>query len=264
MEWKKLERGWCLCPQNVCLYQGDCLEIMKRIPDGSVDAIICDPPYGMTDCKWDSIIPFDALWHEYRRIIKPKGNCILFGNQPFTTAMIDSNRREYSHMWYWQKNAPTGHLNAKRQPLRIIEDAVVFVLDRKPGAKRATYNPQGVTACSRTKVERDSGGQVYKKVPPKTYLQTTTGYPKNLMIFDKPSTTERTHPTQKPVDMLEYLVRTYTNKGETVLDSCMGSGSTGVACVNTGRRFIGIELEKKYYEIAKQRIHDAVFSLENK
>lgn len=232
---------------------------MKRIPDNSIDAIICDPPYGFTDCKWDSIIPFDELWREYRRIIKPKGNCILFGNQPFTTAMIDSNRREFSHVWYWQKNAPTGHLNAKKQPLRIIEDVAVFILNRKLGFT-ATYNPQGIEACNITHVEKDSA-VVYGGVTPKTYTQTQTGYPKNLLHFAKPSTAERVHPTQKPVDLLEYLVMTYTNEGDVVLDNCMGSGTTGIACVNTGRKFVGIEKDEKYFEIAQQRIKDAAFSL---
>lgn len=242
------------------LHNGDCLDVLKELPDNSVDAIICDPPYGFTDCKWDSIIPFDDLWKEYRRIIKPKGNCVLFGNQPFTTAMINSNRAEYSHMWYWQKNAPTGHLNAKKQPLRVIEDVVVFILDRKPGAN-SVYNPQGLSDCKIVQVEKDDAA-VYGCVSPKTYTQTKTGYPKNLLKFAKPSTSERVHPTQKPVELLEYLVKTYTNEGDVVLDNCMGSGSTGVACINTGRRFIGIELDKKYFEIAKQRIDYAVFSLQ--
>ncbi|MGN1369953.1 MAG: DNA-methyltransferase [Aristaeellaceae bacterium] len=317
------------------------MDIMKQIPSGSVDAILCDLPYGMTDCKWDSVIPFDQLWREYRRIIKPKGNCILFGNQPFTTAMIASNRSEYSHMWYWKKNAATGHLLAKRQPLRIIEDVVVFVLKQNdntgsfmglreymrkerektglsasqlkellgnnmgshywtmgqqfalPSAKdyaklqttgrfrrpledlkkewreevrsgtrmSATYNPQGVSACHIAKEEKAKPSEVYHGIIPKTYTQTVTGYPKNLLEYAKPSTSARVHPTEKPVDLLAYLVRTYTNHGETVLDNCMGSGSTGVACVREGRKFIGIELDRKYYEIARQRIEDAAFSM---
>lgn len=314
------------------------MDIMKEIPSGSVDAILCDLPYGMTDCKLDSVIPFDALWREYRRIIKPKGNCILFGNQPFTSALIASNRSEYSHMWYWKKNAATGHLLAKKQPLRIMEDIAVFILKQTdntgaflglreymfterektglsaadlkallgnsmgshywtrgqqfslPSAadyaklqrtgsfqrpladlkrewreeircgKRmeATYNPQGVSACSILHEEKDRNA-VYKGVTPKTYRQTVTGYPKNLLEYAKPSTATRVHPTEKPVDLLAYLVRTYTNPGDTVLDNCMGSGSTGVACVREGRRFIGIELEKKYFDIARQRIEDAAF-----
>lgn len=233
---------------------------MRGIPDSSVDAIICDLPYGFTDCRWDTIIPFDDLWPEYRRIIRPKGSCVLFGNQPFTTAMIGSNRREYSHMWYWKKDAASGHLNARRQPLRIVEDIAVFILNRKTGT-RATYNPQGLKDCSRTKVETGISS-VYHGVAPKIHRQTKTGYPKNVLEYAKPSMAERVHPTQKPVALLEYLVRTYTNPGDTVLDNCMGSGSTGVACVNTGRRFIGIEKDEKYFEIAKQRIESAAFSVQ--
>lgn len=228
---------------------------MKNIRDNSIDAIICDPPYGLTDCKWDSIIPLDLLWAEYRRILKPKGNCILFGNQPFTTAIIDSNLKEFSHMWYWQKNAPTGHLNAKRQPLRIIEDIAVFILNRKPGAK-ITYNPQGVEACSITNVQKEPS-ELFSGAKPKTYIQTQTGYPRNLLCYEKPNTKERVHPTQKPVPLLEYLIKTYTNEGETVLDNCMGSGSTGVACMHTNRRFIGIELDNAYFLLAEKRIREA-------
>lgn len=235
---------------------------MQSIPDGSVDAIICDLPYGFTDCRWDAVIPFDALWTQYRRIIRPKGSCVLFGNQPFTTAMIASNRREYSHMWYWRKDAATGHLNARRQPLRIVEDIAVFILKRKPGAA-ATYNPQGLKDCSRTKVETGVSS-VYHGITPGIHVQTKTGYPKNILEFARPSTAHRLHPTQKPVDLLEYLIRTYTNPGETVLDNCMGSGSTGVACINSGRRFIGIEKDAAYYEAAKQRIEDAAFSVQSK
>lgn len=235
---------------------------MKGIPDSSVDAIICDLPYGFTDCKWDAIIPFADLWKEYRRIIKPKGSCVLFGNQPFTTTVINSNRQEYSHMWYWRKNAATGHRNAKRQPLRIIEDIIVFILKRKPGAT-ATYNHQGLQNCHIKHVEKGTT-PVYHGITPGVYIQTKTGYPKNVLEYAKPSAAERIHPTQKPVDLLEYLIRTYTNEGGLVLDNCMGSGSTGVACINSGRRFIGIEKDAAYFEKAKQRIEDAAFLVQSK
>ena len=229
---------------------------MKNFPDASVDTIICDPPYGFTDCKWDSVIPLDELWKEYRRIVKPKGNCILFGNQPFTARLIMSNVREYSHMWYWRKTAPTGHLNAKRQPLRIVEDVTVFILNRY-GNTRATYNPQGLKDCHIEQIEAGENG-IYRRVPPKRYTQTKTGYPRNILEFSSLAlSANRLHPTQKPVDLLEYLVNTYSNPGELVLDNCMGSGSTGVACANTGRRFIGIEKEQKYFGIASERIADA-------
>lgn len=229
---------------------------MQTIPDRSIDTIICDPPYGFTDCKWDSIIPLDALWKEYRRILKLKGNCVLFGNQPFTAQLIVSNLREYSHMWYWRKTAPTGHLHAKRQPLRIIEDVAVFILNRR-GNTRATYNPQGLKDCYIEQCERGKS-EIYSGVLPKTFIQTKTGYPRNVLEYRSvASGVNRLHPTQKPVALLEYLVNTYSNPGELVLDNCMGSGSTGVACANTGRRFIGIEKEKIYFDIASERIADA-------
>ena len=314
---------------------------MKRIPDHSVDMILCDLPYGFTYCKWDTAIPFADLWKQYKRIAKKNCVCVLFGNQPFTSAMISSNFSEFSHIWYWKKNCPTNALNAKRQPMRCIEEISIFVLNQpsknneglhedlrkyffdelqKSGWKRKdvdkllkssmsshyftngqqfaipsaenykklqdatgcfqrpyeeikkefsgvknkpyTYNPQGVRDLDKPviKVEHEKiNYSVYHPTTPKTHKQTKTGYPVNLLEFKRFNSSEkaRVHPTQKPVELLEYLVKTYSNEGETVLDNCMGSGSTGVACMNTGRKFIGIELDSNYFNIAESRIKDA-------
>lgn len=214
---------------------------------------MCDLPYGTTDCKWDTVIPFTELWPEYRRILKSRGAAVLFCAQPFTSNLIVSNIREYSHVWYWHKNNAVGHLNANKQPLRNIEDIAVFILNRKsdsPGI--STYNPQGLTPCKPVKHRGKSSG-VYRAALKET-IQRYTNYPRQLLSFRNEF---GLHPTQKPVALLEYLVRTYSNEGELVLDNCMGSGSTGVACANTGRRFIGIEKEKKYFDIASERISGA-------
>lgn len=314
---------------------------MKQIPDHSVDMILCDLPYGFTDCKWDTVIPFADLWKQYKRIAKKNCVCALFGNQPFTSSLISSNFSEFSHIWYWKKNNKTGAINAKRQPMRCIEEISVFVLNqpsknnegmhenlrkyffgelKKSGWKRKdvdkllnssmsshyftwgqqfaipsadnykrlqdatgcfqrpyeeikkefggvkkesyTYNPQGVRDLEKPRTKREHENlnySVYSPVSPKTYKQTKTGYPVNLLEIKNVciGCKERFHPTQKPVELLEYLVKTYSNEGETILDNCMGSGSTGVACMNTGRKFIGIELDKGYFDIAERRIVDA-------
>lgn len=240
----------------VKLKQGDCLELMKDIPCGSVDMILCDLPYGTTNCKWDSIIPLPSLWDHYRRIVKENGAIVLFSAQPFTTKLIHSNLNDYRYNWYWEKNNATGALFAKVQPMRCIEDICVFY------RKMPTYNPQGIKQLKSPKKNiPDRNIDIYrtKKNPS---IQTHTGFPKNILEFDNCNRNERFHPTQKPVPLLEYLVKTYTNEGETVLDNCMGSGSTDVAAVNTGRKFIGFEIEKEYFEIAKRRIENASFSMQ--
>ncbi len=237
------------------LLHGDCLKLMREIPDGSVDLVLCDPPYGTTDCSWDSVLPFDQLWGEYDRIVKPDGTVVLFAAQPFTTQLIESNRRAFRYCWYWLKNMPTGFAFAKYQPMRRVEDVCVFY------RKHGTYNPQGLQEVKnprriRKAVREDS---VYKmETLAKDYVPRFKNYPKNVLQFDS----ERGyHPTQKPVPLLEYLVRTYTNEGDTVLDNCMGSGSTGVAVQRVGgRRFIGMEQNKVYFDIARQRIEEAVAS----
>lgn len=223
---------------------------MEEIPTESIDCIICDLPYGVTDCKWDNIIPFPSLWDNYKRIVKPNGAIVLFSIQPFTTKLIQSNLKGFRYCWYWKKNNKTGAPFAKVQPMRCIEDICVFY-KHKP-----TYNPQGIKKLNKpiVKQKRATGG-VYQAFRGEIKPQHYTNYPVNLIEFSGVNSKEREHPTQKPVSLLEYLVKTYTNEGETVLDNCMGSGSTGVACMNTGRKFIGIENDLKYYNIAEKRIN---------
>lgn len=232
------------------LLNGDCLKLMKDIPDGSVDLVLCDPPYGTTDCKWDSVLPFDQLWAEYDRLLKPNGAAVLFAAQPFTTQLIASNLKAFRYCWYWLKNQPTGFTYARYQPMRRVEDVCVFY------KKMPTYNPQGLVEIKKPKTRRKKAGRedhVYKmSTLLNEYTPRFKNYPKNVLQFD----CERgLHPTQKPVPLLEYLVKTYTNEGDTVLDNCMGSGSTGVAVKRVGgRHFIGIEQNQVYFDIAQKRI----------
>jgi len=321
------------------LLNGDCMKLMKEIPDGSVDLILCDPPYGTTDCSWDNVLPFDPLWAEYKRVLKVNGVAALFGVQPFTTQLISSNRRDFRYCWYWLKNQATGFTYARYQPMRQIEDIAIFICNspnhnnqgkyqalreymfeelKHSGKNRAdideilgnqmsshyftngqqfsiptaenwaklqaatgcfnrehsevrqeyeteqrekpvepfTYNPQGLQVVKNAPKKRKwtpKPGSVYNM---DTLMQEYTprfkNYPKNVLQF---STERGLHPTQKPVPLLEYLVRTYTNEGDTVLDNCMGSGSTGVAVKRVGgRHFIGIEQNKVYFDIARERI----------
>lgn len=235
------------------LLNGDCLKLMKDIPDGSVDLILCDLPYGTTDCSWDTVLPFDQLWAEYNRILKHDGAAVLFAAQPFTTQLIQSNRKNFRYCWYWLKNQPTGFTFARYQPMRKIEDICVFY------RKHGTYNPQCLQVVRNAKPMRKRRPQrdgIYQMdTLMHEYTPQFKNYPKNVLQFDS----ERgLHPTQKPVPLLEYLVKTYTNEGDTVLDNCMGSGSTGVAVKRVGgRHFIGIEQNKVYFDIAQQRIEEA-------
>jgi len=241
------------------LYQGDCLECMKMIPDKSIDMILCDLPYGTTACKWDNVIPFELLWEQYNRIIKKNRAIVLFGNEPFTSVLINSNLKGFKYRWDWNKKIPSGIGYAKYRPMQQTEDIAVFSLN----GERTKYNPQMI----KRDIPIKSGGNtkqagVYNgfkcRGEGKEYKKTYDyKYPVTLIEFDKVRR-GNLHPTQKPVSLLEYLIRTYTNEGETVLDNCMGSGSTGVACANTNRDFIGIELDSHYFSIAKQRINEAI------
>ena len=239
------------------LIKGDCLEVMKQIPSGSVDAIITDPPYGTTACKWDSVISFDLMWEQLNRIIKPNGAIVLFGSQPFTSALIMSNPKNFKYEWIWQKTRVTGNLNAKQMPLKAHESVLVFA------NKKATYYPIKTQAPEHLIDKRKNvnpskvkdggaynGSKGFINVRKK---DDGTRYPTTIQKFKNPNNNSL-HPTQKPVLLMEYLIKTYTNENETVLDFTMGSGSTMVACQNTNRNGIGIEQDDKYFEIAKQRI----------
>ena len=236
--------------EKVKLLHGDCLELMNDIPNKSVDMILCDLPYGVTQCKWDVIIPFDKLWEQYNRIIKDNGAVVLFGNEPFTSLLICSNLKNFKYNWIWQKNKATGFLNAKKQPLNDNETISVFY------KKQCTYNPQMTVAEKIYKrgMAKRSKSDCYGEEKDFVQIETGLRYPKRIQYFNNNHTREQLHPTQKPVELLEYLIKTYTNEDEVVLDNCMGSGSTGVACINTNRRFIGMEIEEKYFEIAKDRM----------
>jgi site-specific DNA-methyltransferase (adenine-specific) len=232
------------------LLKGDTLELMATLPDGCADMILCDLPYGTTACKWDTVIPFEPLWGQYKRLIKKNGAIVLTAGQPFTSKLISSNIEAFKYCWIWEKSKVTGVLNAKHQPLRNYEDVCVFASGGK-----TTYNPQGTEACEKVCLDKWKS-ENYGKKKHEPYTQTTTGYPRQVLRVGSEGAT--VHPTQKPVALCEYLIRTYTNEGETVLDNTMGSGTTGVACVNTGRDFIGIERDDKYFEIAQNRIIEAM------
>ncbi len=315
------------------LLQGDCLELMKDIPDKSVDMVLCDLPYGTTACKWDIVIPFEPLWEEYRRIAKDSGIVALFGSEPFSSALRMSNIDMFRYDWIWEKEQGANFMTCKTQPYKVHEIVSIFYLDkseatgrsdkffkirkyfldekRKSGLSRNeikkllgndmashyftngvqfslptkenyeklqstgyfqrdykelkkefdllanecvfTYNPQ-MTSGKPYISGNGTSGDITGNVAKTKTVNNGTRYPRSIQFFQTEKSKGSFHPTQKPVDLLEYLIKTYTNEGETVLDNCMGSGSTGVACVNTGRNFIGMELDEKYFEIAKQRI----------
>ena len=238
------------------LMLGDCLERMKEIESGSVDMILTDPPYGTTACKWDSVIPLEPMWDQLKRVIRPNGAIVMTASQPFTSALIMSNIKQFKYCWVWEKSRPSGHLQAKRMPLRNTEDIVVFY------GKQCAYNPQGVISCDYIKKyteKRANNGSTYGKLGPskKDHKQTTTNYPRQILKFKSPHNVGAFHPTQKPIALMEYLIKTYTDVNETVLDFTMGSGSTGVACKNLNRNFIGIEMDETYFNIAKERINNS-------
>lgn len=234
------------------LYKGDCLEVMdKLIADGvKVDAIITDPPYGTTACKWDTVIPFDQMWERLNKLIKPNGAIVLFAQCPFDKSLGCSNINNLKYEWIWRKAQGTGHLNAKKQPMKEHENILVFY------KKQCTYNPQMVGDEKRVvkRSGKESKTENYGRFIELSSSEYVGRYPKTIQYFDKSK--DVLHPTQKPVTLMEYLVKTYTNEGETVLDFTMGSGTTGVACKNTTRNFIGIEMDDKYFEIAQKRIND--------
>ena len=237
---------------NIELIKGDCLEKMKDIPNKSIDMILCDLPYGTTRNKWDSVLSLDELWEQYNRIIKDNGAIVLFAQTPFDKVLGCSNLKMLRYEWIWEKTSATGHLNAKKMPMKAHENILVFY------KKLPTYNPQKTTGHtpvhSYTK-HQDDGSNYGKTLIGISGGGSTERYPRSVQVFKTDKQKEALHPTQKPVDLLEYLIKTYTNENETVLDNCMGSGSTGIACVNTNRNFIGIELDDNYFNIAKNRIN---------
>ena len=266
------------------LYLGNCLVEMKKIADGSVDLILCDLPYGTTDRKgienkgdnrvlsWDTVIPLDQLWEQYRRVLKSTGTVVLTADQPFTSQLVISNLKWFKYEWSWKKKKTTGFLHANARPMKETEDILIFSPLGASGCskkanKNMTYNPQGLIEKNVKKKnsakrlgkflhQPEHMGSGNKLLHETEYEQKYTNYPSEIIEFglDKDSI----HPTQKPVALMEYLIRTYSNEGETILDNTMGSGTTGVACMNTNRNFIGIEMDENYYKIAEERIKNTV------
>lgn len=235
----------------ITLMQGDCLERMKEITDSSVDMVMCDLPYGTTQNKWDAAIPLELLWREYRRVCKPSAAIVLTASDPFCSMLVTSNISAWKQTLIWKKNVASNFLNAKKQHLAIHEAVVVFS-DGTP-----VYNPQMATGkpYMQRRSGKDDSGDCYGRIEKRTdTINDGTRYPQTVLEFKRET---GLHPTQKPVALMEYLIRTYTNAGETILDNTMGSGTTGVACVNSKRKFIGIERDEAYFMIAKQRIETA-------
>ena len=240
---------------------GDCLELMKEIPNGSIDMILADLPYGTTACKWDTVIPFEPLWAQYKRIIKDNGAIVLFGSQPFTSALVMSNPKLFKYQWVWVKSKKTGFTNGKNRPLSQHEDVLVFSKGNVANGSKLMmkYNPQGlqplgkVRKGDKNKSIGDTNGQkYYRPSQSKDYVQEFTNYPTTILSVASDGKT--IHPTQKPVPLLEYLIKTYTNECETVLDNTAGSGTTAIAAINTNRKYICMEKDPTYFEIMKHRI----------
>lgn len=244
---------------EIKLYQGDCLEIMKIIPSGSVDMVLCDLPYGTTQNKWDVVIPFDSLWEQYNRVAKPNAAFVLFAQGLFYVDLVNSNRANFRYDIVWDKQLKSGFLNANVMPLRVHEQIAVFY------KSKPTYNPQKVkgqpTHSKGTAVfTKDVTNNNYGDYTPVENINDMK-YPSSILSYQKPHPSVSVHPTQKPVELLEYLIKTFTNEEGVVLDNTMGSGSTGVACVNTGRDFIGIEIDENYFKIAEKRINNELSQL---
>lgn len=238
------------------MHNSDCLAGMSRIETGTVDLVLCDLPYGTTKCPWDRVLPFGPLWEQYRRVLKPRGALVLFAAQPFATDLINSARKLFRYDLVWEKGTAVGHANANRMPMRSHELVLVFY-QRLP-----KYHPQGLVPLEKPVVRRGSGrkaGSVYGGMR-NASVQRFTGYPRSVLHFA--SREKRLHPTQKPVELLEYLVRTYTDPGDLVLDNCMGSGSTAVAALRAGRRFVGFETDPGYFDIARRRVAEQLQAAE--
>lgn len=246
---------------KIKLYKGDCLEVMKTIQDKSIDAIITDPPYGTTACKWDSVIDFDLMWEQLNRVVKPNGAVVLFGSEPFSSAMRMSNIKMFRYDIIWEKSHARGFLNAWKQPMRKHENISVFY------NKQPTYNPilkdkdlKNIRPNSKRSRSTQFNGGEFSNDANKRKCPNNKSMPDSVIKYNS-KVTPIIHPTQKPVALMEYLIKTYTNENETVLDFTMGSGSTGVACKNTNRNFIGIEQDQNYFNIAQKRIKEAEYKL---
>lgn len=244
--------------KNIDLRQGDCLELMKSIPDGSIDLILTDPPYGTTACKWDSVIPFEPMWAELKRIIKKNGAIVLFGGEPFSSLLRTSNLDQYKYDWYWNKNHGANFAQANKRPLNVVEVISVFYTKPPTYNSQKIDNPKGEEKRHQYKPSKQKEVFVGQVAMANEYAKKGKKYEPDKLLARSIISFSReyrpTHPTQKPVALMEYLIKTYTNEGETVLDFTMGSGSTGVAAKNLNRNFIGIELDEEYFEIAKERI----------
>jgi site-specific DNA-methyltransferase (adenine-specific) len=230
---------------------------MKKLDDKKIDMILCDLPYGTTACKWDSIVPFEPLWEQYKRIIKDNGAIVLTASQPFTSKLISSNYEMFKYEWIWEKTQATGHLDAKKKPMKAHENICVFY------KKQATYNPQKtqgherkVSLAKHKRNTEKNQTEVYHKSDNFTDYDTTERYPRSVIIFASDKQKCALHPTQKPVALFEYLIKTYSNEGDLILDNCIGSGTTAIACINTNRKYIGIEKDEEYFKIATKRIEE--------
>jgi len=242
--------------ESLWLMNGDCLERMKEIPDGSVDMVLADPPYGTTACKWDSVIPLDKMWEQLKRVVKSNGAIALFGQEPFSSVLRTSNLNLYKYDWVWEKERLTNIHQVKKRAGKTVETISIFY------DKQCTYNPQMVVYCGSPRTNKVKNGKIgglsdssNKKVL--EYKDKGLRYPTQVLRFKRDILTINLHPTQKPVALMEYLTKTYTNEGETVIDFTMGSGTTGVACMNLNRKFIGIEMDDGYFKIAAKRIGEA-------
>lgn len=238
---------------DILLINGDMLKELTELRPNSVDLILCDLPYGTTKCPWDIVIPFEKMWKCFHSVIKDNGAIVLFGQEPFSSMLRTSNLREYKYDWYWEKERLTNVLQVKRRAGKTIETISVFYKNQP------TYNPQMMKYDGSLRGNRVKNGKLGELIDGnekriKEYVDTGWRYPTQLLHFQRDCLTSNLHPTQKPIALLEYLIRTYTNEGDTVLDACMGSGSTGVACINTNRNFVGIELDKIFFDVAKDRI----------
>ena len=241
------------------LLNGDCLELMEAIPDDSIDMVLCDMPYGTTECKWDKTLDLTVVWTHINRITKNNAAICLFSAQPFTTILINSNLKNYRTEWIWEKPAATGFLNAKIQPLRAHENIIVFY------RKKPTYNPQITHGHPRKTASRKNvNSECYGDAIKMQHYDSTSRYPRDVIVFPSDKQLVSLHPTQKPVSLCEYFIKTYSNENDVILDFTMGSGTTGIACLNTNRKFIGIEKDDKYFELAKSRIEQYRNQLEIK